>query len=83
MKVIQKIGAVAFLCMVIISSVSAQNRYFDERYVLTFLFQSGIGQPGAVAQHGGQQLMVNYRNTWSTFPGGPKTVTFLMMVCWK
>ena len=76
MKLIQKIGAVALLCMVIISSVSAQNRYFDERYVYSHsYFNQVLVNPGAVAQHGGQQLLVNYRNTWSTFPGGPKTVT--------
>jgi len=75
MKLIQKIWMPALMCIVFVSSAVAQ-RYFDERYVYSHsFFNQVLVNPGAIAQHGGQQLLINYRNTWSTFPGSPKTVS--------
>lgn len=75
MKLILKIGLSALAMIIIALNVQAQ-RYFDERYVYSqAFFNQVLVNPGAIAQHGGQQLMLNYRNTWSTFPGSPKTVT--------
>lgn len=66
----------ALMCIVFISSAVAQSRYFDERYVYSHsFFNQVLINPGAVAHHGGQQLLINYRNTWSTLPGSPKTVS--------
>jgi type IX secretion system PorP/SprF family membrane protein len=59
-----------------IAGLSAQERYFDERYIYT---QSYINpylvNVGATGFSGYQQLFFNYRNNWSTFEGAPKTIT--------
>ncbi|MBK8700845.1 MAG: PorP/SprF family type IX secretion system membrane protein [Saprospiraceae bacterium] len=75
MKFFQKLTIICVLMAWTLSQVDAQ-RYFDERYVYSHsYFNPVLINPGATAQHGGQQLLVNYRNTWSTFPGSPKSAT--------
>ena len=56
---------------------SAQERYFDERYVYTqsFMFPVLIN-PGAIGESGDHELLFNYRNNWASFEDAPKTVTF-------
>lgn len=56
---------------------SAQERYFDERYVSTqsFMFPALIN-PGAIGASGDQELLFNYRNTWSSFEGSPTSIQF-------
>lgn len=56
-------------------SLVAQERYFDERYTYTqaYLYPVVIN-PGATG-FGESDLIFNYRNKWSTFPGTPKTLT--------
>lgn len=56
------------------SSMTAQERYFDERSIFTqhYLYPTLIN-PGAIGS-GEQEIMVNYRNGWSDFDGSPSTV---------
>lgn len=58
-------------------SASAQERYFDERYVYTqsFMFPVLVN-PGAIGQGEDHELLFNYRNNWSSFEGSPKSLTF-------
>lgn len=58
-----------------VMSLMAQQRYFDERYTFTqaYLYPVVIN-PGATG-FGESDLIFNYRNKWSTFPGTPKTLT--------
>jgi len=55
-------------------NAQGQERYFDERGVFTqhYLYPSLIN-PGAIGA-GSQEVMVNYRNSWSDFEDSPKTV---------
>ena len=68
---------ILLLCLFCIAalSISAQERYFDERYTYTqaYLYPVVIN-PGATG-FGDSELLFNYRNKWSTFPGTPKTLT--------
>jgi type IX secretion system PorP/SprF family membrane protein len=65
-----------FSFLFLYAGLSAQERYFDERYIYT---QSYINpflvNAGATGFDGYQQLFFNYRNNWSTFEGAPKTIT--------
>lgn len=65
------------LVMTFAVSLSAQGRYFDERYVSTQtqLFPVLIN-PGAIGATGDHQVVLNYRNNWSSFDGSPSTLTF-------
>ena len=64
--------AISFL----FSNAYSQTRYLDERYIFTQHFINPVlVNVGATGQHGGHQILVNYRNNWSSFPGSPKTVT--------
>lgn len=66
------------LAMVIMSFVvSAQERYFDERYVSSqsFMFPVLVN-PGAIGASGDHELLFNYRNNWSSFEGSPTTIHF-------
>lgn len=65
------------LVMAFAVSLSAQGRYFDERYVSTQtqLFPVLIN-PGAIGATGDHQVVLNYRNNWSSFEGSPSTLTF-------
>ncbi len=69
---------ILLLCLFLIAcanGIQAQERYFDERYTYTqaYLYPVVIN-PGA-SGFGDSQLLFNYRNKWSTFPGTPKTLT--------
>jgi len=57
-----------------VGSLSAQERYFDERSIYTQhnLYPTLIN-PGAIGA-GDQEIMVNYRNGWSDFDGAPESV---------
>ncbi len=56
--------------------VNAQSRYFDERYIYSQAFLHPVlVNPGATATDGDQNLLINYRSAWATFPGSPKSVT--------
>ena len=73
------INVFAMILMIGVSTqlINAQaQRYFDERYIYSHSFLNPILiNPGATAFHGGQELLVNYRNKWSTFDGAPRTIT--------
>ncbi len=76
MKNIKYIVSLIVLMMIGIG-VSAQQRYFDERYVYTQHFTNPVFvNPGATGINGYSQVLFNYRNKWATFPGSPKTITF-------
>lgn len=66
------------LALVIMSFMaSAQERYFDERYVSTqsFMFPVLVN-PGAIGATGDHEILFNYRNNWSSFEGSPTTINF-------
>lgn len=58
------------------SEAQSQQRYFDERYIYSqnFIYPVLVN-PGATGIQDYQQLILNYRNTWATFEGAPKTIT--------
>lgn len=59
-----------------LSNSFSQSRYLDERYIFTQHFINPIlVNAGSTGMHGGHQILVNYRNNWSSFPGSPKTIT--------
>jgi len=46
----------------------------QERYIFTQYFVNPVLiNPGAAGYNGGQNLFLNYRNTWADFNGSPKT----------
>lgn len=64
-----------FLCGVIGAQAQSgsSERYFDERYLYTQSFINPVlVNPGATGFNGGHQLILNYRNKWSSFDGSPK-----------
>ena len=65
----------AFAMLIGSISVSAQDRYFDERYISSLSFLNPILiNPGATGKDAGHHLLLNYRNQWSTFEGSPKSI---------
>lgn len=75
MRNVIKIAFSLITLFTIVHNVNGQ-RYFDERYIYSQAYLHPVLiNPGATAHHQGQNLLVNYRNTWATFQGSPKTVT--------
>lgn len=63
------------LFTVVFGALQAQ-RYFDERSIYSQAFLHPVLiNPGATASDGDQNLIINYRTAWATFPGSPKAVT--------
>lgn len=60
------------------SSILAQGpRLIGERSIYSHHFLNPVlVNPGATGFENYQELLFNYRNSWSTFPGSPRTVTF-------
>ena len=57
-------------------SAQSQTRLIGERSVYTQYFLSPyLLNPGAAGQQEYSQVMANYRNTWASFPGSPRTAT--------
>lgn len=74
-KSIGYIVALGVMCLTL-TKVSAQERYFDERYIYSQGFLSPVLiNPAAAGFEGNHNILLNYRNTWSSFNGSPKTVT--------
>lgn len=67
-----------FAVMFFASSMLAQGpRLLGERSIYSHHFLSPVlVNPGASGFEDHQELLVNYRNSWATFPGSPRTVTF-------
>ena len=61
-----------------ITAVNAQGpRLGGERAHYTHHFLSPVlVNPGASGFENYQELLFNYRNSWATFPGSPRTITF-------
>ena len=58
-------------------SLSGQSRLFGERSVFTqYYLTPFLVHPGATGQNDYGQVVGIYRNTWSTFPGSPRSFTF-------
>ena len=54
--------------------VIGQARYFDERYISSVSFLNPvILNPGATGMEGDHQLLISYKNKWSSFPDAPKS----------
>ena len=69
--------ALPILCaLFLVQGLSGQQRYFDERsiYQQHYIFPVLVN-PGATGIEDHQQLILNYRNSWASFDGAPKTVT--------
>jgi type IX secretion system PorP/SprF family membrane protein len=72
------------LCLIVIAFVlllgtdlSAQVRLHSERGIFTQANEHPILiNPGYTGFRGNHELLVNYRNTWASFPGAPSTFTF-------
>ena len=78
MTQINKILFLLFASVLFASTVYAQGpRLIGERSVYSHHFLSPIlVNPGATGFEDQQELLINYRNSWATFPGSPRTVTF-------
>lgn len=70
---------ICFLCLsfFVATAVKAQVRLHSERGIFTQGHVHPILiNPGATGFSGGQNLLLNYRNTWASFPGAPSSYTF-------
>ena len=57
--------------------LTGQSRLFGERSVFTqYHLTPFLLHPGATGQNDYSQVIGNYRNTWATFPGSPRTFAF-------
>jgi type IX secretion system PorP/SprF family membrane protein len=66
------------ILLLMVFSISLLNgqRYFDERHVYNQAFLNPTFlNPGAISANEGQNISLNYKNQWASFPGSPKTVT--------
>lgn len=59
-----------FLCLALQWGVS-QDKYIFNQYVIT----PSLVNPGAVGFNGTHDVMMNYKSSWASFPGAPKTFT--------
>lgn len=67
---------ILFALVIMAVGINAQSRLIGERSVYTQYFLSPfLLNPGATGQKEYSEVMANYRNTWTAFPGSPKTVT--------
>ena len=74
-KIIISLSVMGFMFLGIISTMNGQNRYFDERYIYSqHNIYPSLLNAGAIGANDFQELMVNYRNTWSGFDDAPKTI---------
>ena len=65
----------AFLAFLFVGGLTAQERYFDERHISSLSFLNPVlVNPGATAKDGEHRLLLNYKNTWSSFEGSPQSV---------
>jgi len=56
-------------------ALKSQERYFDERYISSLSFLNPvIINPGATGSDGDHHLLLNYKNTWASFEGAPKSL---------
>lgn len=59
------------------SVMNGQSRLFGERSAFTQYFMTPfMVHPGATGQNDFSQVIANYRNTWASHPGSPKTFAF-------
>lgn len=71
--------SIILLCLFIgVLSTNAQERYFDERSVFSmhYLYPELIN-PGAIGFDDYNNLMLNYRNTWSGFDDAPSSINLM------
>ena len=67
---------IPFLFLLLAFGSEAQTRLIGERSVYTQYFLSPfLLNPGAAGQNEYSQVLANYRNTWASFPGSPRTIT--------
>lgn len=73
-----KIYIVGLMVIFASTMVVAQGpRLIGERSIYSHHYLSPVlVNPGATGFEGNQELLFNYRNSWATFPGSPRTVTF-------
>ena len=78
MTQINKTFFLLFALVLLSTSILAQGpRLIGERSVYSHHFlRPVLVNPGASGFEDHQELLINYRNSWATFPGSPRTVTF-------
>jgi len=60
--------------LIMVNVLSAQERYFDERYISTMSFLNPVlVNPGATGIKKEHHILLNYRNEWASFPGTAKS----------
>lgn len=60
-----------------LSNLNGQTRLIGERGIYSQAYINPVLiNPGAAGFQDYQEIIFNYRNTWATFPGSPKTMTF-------
>ncbi|MBT8229461.1 MAG: PorP/SprF family type IX secretion system membrane protein, partial [Bacteroidia bacterium] len=65
----------AFLLFSVGYSLSAQERYFDERSISSLSFLNPVlVNPGATGKDDNHRVLLNYKNGWASFDGTPKSV---------
>ncbi len=65
----------AFTLLISVVSISAQERYFDERYISSLSFLNPVlVNPGATAADGNHHVLLNYKNNWASFDKSPKSI---------
>ncbi len=70
------LAIVGFIFLGSVIQSDAQTRLIGERSAYTQYFLSPyLLNPGATGQNEYSQVLANYRNAWSAFPGSPKTIT--------
>lgn len=75
-KILNVVLSFLFIAVVSNTAIGQSERYFDERYISSQAYLNPyLFNAGATAFHQSQELMVNYRNKWSTFEDAPKTIT--------
>lgn len=78
MTQINKFIVLLFTIVFLSGSIYAQGpRLIGERSIYSHHFLNPVlVNPGASGFEDHQELLINYRNSWATFPGSPRTVTF-------
>lgn len=72
----RKILIVLFICSLAYAA-QGQSRLIGERSIFTqYYLTPFLVNPGASGQNDYSQVIANYRNTWASFPGSPKTLSF-------
>lgn len=72
----RKILIAIFICLLAYTA-QGQSRLIGERSIFTQYYMTPfLVNPAASGQNEYSQVIANYRNSWASFPGSPRTFTF-------